>query len=153
VAATAFVAPYSATLDTTTLPDGAHSVAAQAVDTAGNASTLSGVTVTVANAPPADSTAPQSTIPCNSAACARSAKGAAVHVSLTATLPGAPPVSVAPSASVAPAPAPLATPSLPDGAHSVAAPAEDPAGNASALAGVPVTVANAPPADTTAPQS
>ena len=45
-------APYEMTLDTTTLSDGAHTIAAHAHDTSGNMAVSSEISVTIANAPP-----------------------------------------------------------------------------------------------------
>ena len=46
---TSTTAPYTATLDTTTLTDGTHSLAAVATDTSGNSTTSAPVAITVAN--------------------------------------------------------------------------------------------------------
>ncbi|MDP9185200.1 MAG: DNRLRE domain-containing protein, partial [Actinomycetota bacterium] len=54
--ATDTTAPYSATWDSTTVPNGTHSLTTRAVDTVGNAGTSNGVDVTVANV--VDSTPP-----------------------------------------------------------------------------------------------
>ena len=56
--------------DTRTSPNGSHSLAAVARDAAGNSQTASTVTVTVSNAPPADTTAPS--VPTNLTAAASS---------------------------------------------------------------------------------
>ena len=63
------------------MPDGAHTVAARAVDTATNQTTSTAANVTVSNA---DTTPPTSTIACNGAACAGT-YSAAVTVTLSAT--------------------------------------------------------------------
>jgi hypothetical protein len=76
-------APYSFDWDSSTVPDGAHALAARAVDSAGNAKTSSAATVTVNNHP-VDATAPVSTISCNGSACATGYYGAAVSVALAA---------------------------------------------------------------------
>ena len=53
-------APYSASLNTTTVPNGSHTLGARAYDAAGNMGTAANVNVTVTNAstPPPDTTAP-----------------------------------------------------------------------------------------------
>jgi hypothetical protein len=66
------VAPYSVTLDTTTLAEGIHSLAARAVDAAGNTTTSAALTVTVGNAPRLVITQPEN---------ASTASGPGVHVS------------------------------------------------------------------------
>jgi peptidoglycan/xylan/chitin deacetylase (PgdA/CDA1 family) len=79
-------APYSAAWDSASVVDGAHTIVARAVDTAGNATSSTSTSVTVANgAPTPDTTAPATTISCNGAACASSYYNAAVSVGLTAT--------------------------------------------------------------------
>ena len=64
------ITPYSVSWDTRTSPNGSHGLAAVARDVAGNTQTASTVTVSVSNAPPADTTAP--TVPTNLAAAASS---------------------------------------------------------------------------------
>src|SRR5207253_2143267 len=46
------VAPYSLAWDSTSVPDGSHTITALARDAAGNTATTAAVTVTVSNAPP-----------------------------------------------------------------------------------------------------
>ena len=73
--------PYSFSWNSTTVPDGAHAVAARAVDTATNQTTSTAANVTVSNA---DTTPATSTIECNGAACA-GPYSAAVDITLSAT--------------------------------------------------------------------
>ena len=81
VVGTDATSPYSFSWNSTTVPDGAHTVAARAVDTATNQTTSTAANVTVSNA---DTTPPTSTIACNGAACA-GPYSAAVTVTLSAT--------------------------------------------------------------------
>ena len=69
-------APYSFALDTTTLPNGTHTLEALAADAAGNTASSAPISVTVANTPP-DTTAPTVSI---------SSPAAGVTVSGTATV-------------------------------------------------------------------
>jgi Bacterial Ig domain/Chitobiase/beta-hexosaminidase C-terminal domain len=78
---TASSAPYSVSWNSQSVADGTHTIAARALDPAGNPTTSSSATVTVSNA---DTTPPTSTISCNAAACANW-YNAAVSVSLSAT--------------------------------------------------------------------
>jgi peptidoglycan/xylan/chitin deacetylase (PgdA/CDA1 family) len=76
-------APYSINWNSSTVPDGPHTVSARAFDTAGNNTTSSNVSITVANT--VDTTAPTSAISCDGSACASSAYASPVSVTLAAT--------------------------------------------------------------------
>jgi hypothetical protein len=80
-------APYGVDWDSRGVADGTYLVRARAVDVAGNATTASAASVTVANAssPPPDTTAPTTAISCNAATCASTYYNAAVSVALAAT--------------------------------------------------------------------
>ena len=76
--------PYNVSWDSSTVPDGAHTVVAKAFDTAGNSTTSGSVSITVGNA--VDTTAPTSTISCDGAACTSSPYSPGpVSVTLAAT--------------------------------------------------------------------
>ena len=78
VVGTASSSPYTFSWNSASVADGTHTVAARAVDTAGNQTTTQAVNVTVDNTPPA------STISCNGAACSSSPYLSSVSVSLAA---------------------------------------------------------------------
>jgi peptidoglycan/xylan/chitin deacetylase (PgdA/CDA1 family)/archaellum component FlaF (FlaF/FlaG flagellin family) len=78
-------APYSVAWDSASVADGAPTIAARAVDPAGNATNSSAVTVTVGNGGPTDTTPPTTTIGCNGATCATGYYNASVSVTLSAT--------------------------------------------------------------------
>lgn len=145
---------WSRSLDTRTLSDGSHSIAVRASDAAGNAATNT-VAVSVTNAPPPDTTAPDVSI-------ASPGQGTTVGGTITATGNASDAVGVSKievrvdsgSWQLASGTSfwshSIDTTSLSDGSHTVTTRATDAAGNASS-ATVGVTVSNAPPADTTAP--
>ncbi|HEV8462613.1 MAG TPA: chitobiase/beta-hexosaminidase C-terminal domain-containing protein [Gaiellaceae bacterium] len=81
VVSTDDTAPYSFNWNSASVADGTHTLDARAVDTAGNSTTSSDVSVVT------DQIAPSSTISCNSTTCQTSAYGSAVTVSLAATDP------------------------------------------------------------------
>jgi hypothetical protein len=80
-------APFSVGWNSTSVADGQHSITARAVDVSTNAATSGAVAVTVDNdtPPPPDTTAPSSSIACDSAACASGYYNAGVSVTLSAT--------------------------------------------------------------------
>ncbi|HEX4525868.1 MAG TPA: chitobiase/beta-hexosaminidase C-terminal domain-containing protein [Gaiellaceae bacterium] len=79
VVGTATTSPYVFSWNSASVADGTHTMAARAVDSAGNQTTTQAVTVTVDNTPPS------STISCNSATCSADPYSAPVFVSLQAT--------------------------------------------------------------------
>ena len=82
----ATAAPYVETWDSKSVPDGTVSIAARAVDTAGNTRTSQSHLVTVGNnPPPVDSTPPEVAIACNGTACSTAPYSAAVEASLSAS--------------------------------------------------------------------
>jgi peptidoglycan/xylan/chitin deacetylase (PgdA/CDA1 family) len=81
VVGTATSSPYSFGWNSATVADGSHIVSARAVDSAGNQTISTTVTVSVSNA---DTTAPSSTISCNGNPCASSPYAASVSVTLAA---------------------------------------------------------------------
>jgi hypothetical protein len=142
--------PYSVSIDTTTLSNGVHSIAARARDAAGNAATSTAVSVTVNNA---DTTAPTVSV-------TSPAAGQTVTGTITATATATDAVGVvgvqflvdgAASGSedtTSPYSASIDTTTLSNGTHTIAARARDAAGNTRTSTAVSVTVNNA---DTTAP--
>jgi hypothetical protein len=140
-------APYSVPWDTTTVGDGSHTITAIAADAAGNQTTSAPVTVTVSNAPPADTTPPSVSI-------SSPAGGATVSGTINVTANAADDVGVAgvqfqldgvnagPVLTTAPYSIPWDTTTASDGAHTLTAVAADAAGNQTASAPVTVTVAN-----------
>lgn len=147
-------APYEVSLDTKTLTNGTHSITAIARDAAGNSTTSTAVSVTVANVIP-DTTAP--TVSVTAPAADANVSGT---ISLTAN--AADDVGVAgvtflvdgnPVGSEdtdSPYQVSLDTATLTNGAHTITAVARDAAGNSTTSAAISVTVANVVP-DTTAP--
>jgi peptidoglycan/xylan/chitin deacetylase (PgdA/CDA1 family) len=83
VVGTDATSPFSINWNSAGVADGSHTIAARAVDSAGNATTSTAATVTVTNTP--DTTAPTSTISCNGGACGSGYVNAAVSVTLAAT--------------------------------------------------------------------
>ena len=140
-------APYAIAWNTTGASDGTHTITAIAQDTAGNTRTSSLVTVTVSNAPPADTTPPTVSItaPANGAtvsgtinvtASASDNVGVAgVQFQLDGVNAGAPDTS-------APYSIPWDTTTASNGTHTLTAIAQDTAGNQTVSAPVTVTVAN-----------
>ncbi|HUA58245.1 MAG TPA: Ig-like domain-containing protein [Verrucomicrobiae bacterium] len=138
--------PYSLALNTTSLSNGPHTIAAMAKDTAGNSTTSATVTITVNNVtvtPPSVSI----TSPANGAtvsgslaitASATSSIGiASVQFQLDAANLGSP-VAAAPYAWT------VDTTTLTNGTHTLDAMAKDTAGNSTTSATVTITVSNAP---------
>jgi len=149
-------APYAVSWNTTTASNGSHTLVAVARDILGVTYTSSPVTVTVANGPPPDTTAPSVSI-------TSPANGATVSGTINVTASASDNVGVtsvqfrldgadagAPDTS---APYSIAwnTTGSSDGAHTISAVARDAAGNSTTSAPITVTVSNAPPADTTPP--
>jgi peptidoglycan/xylan/chitin deacetylase (PgdA/CDA1 family) len=79
--------PFSIAWDSTSVPDGTHTIAVHALDSSGNQVGSDSVTVTVDNSapPPPDTTPPTSTISCNDAPCSTGTYDTAVSVTLAAT--------------------------------------------------------------------
>jgi len=144
-------APYSIPWDTRTVGDGAHSISAIARDAAGNTRASSTISVTVSNAPPADTTPPAVSI-------TSPANGATVSGTINVTANAADNVGVAgvqfqldgvnagPVLTATPYSIPWDTTTASDGAHTLTAIAADAAGNSTTSAPVTVTVANGSPA-------
>jgi len=140
-------APYSIAWNTTGSSDGAHTITAIAADAAGNQAQSAPVTVTVSNAPPADTTPPSVSI-------TSPAGGATVSGTITVTASASDNVGVAgvqfqldganAGAPDTSAPYSIAwdTTTAADGAHTISAIAADAAGNQAQSAPVTVTVAN-----------
>jgi PKD repeat protein len=149
-------APYSIAWNTTGSSDGSHSISAVARDAAGNTRTSAAVTVTVSNAPPADTTPPSVSI-------TAPANGTTVSGTVNVTASASDNVGVAgvqfqldgvnagPVLTAAPYSIPWDTATASDGSHTISAVARDAAGNQTTAAPVTITVSNAPPADTTPP--
>jgi hypothetical protein len=147
-------APYALSLDTRTLTNGAHTIAARARDAAGNVATSAAVTVSVNNPTP-DTTAP-------TVALTAPVNGQTVTGTLTLTATATDGVGVTgvqflvdgqphgAEDTSAPYTLALTTTSLANGSHTFAARARDAAGNTRTSAVVTVTVNNTVP-DTTAP--
>ena len=149
-------APYSIPWDTRTVGDGAHTLSAVARDAAGNRRTSSTITVTVSNAPPADTTPPAVSItsPANGATVSGTINvtaGASDNVGVTSVQFRLDGVDAGPPDTSAPYSIAWNTATVGDGAHTVSAVARDAAGNSTTSAPVTVTVSNAPPADTSPP--
>ena len=137
-------APYSVPVNTLTLANGAHTIAARARDAAGNTTTSAAVTVTVTNA---DLTAPAVSV-------TSPAAGQTVSGAITATATASDNVGVAgvqflvdgqnygAEDTSAPYSVPVNTLTLANGAHTIAARARDAAGNLTASAAVTFTVSN-----------
>jgi peptidoglycan/xylan/chitin deacetylase (PgdA/CDA1 family) len=150
----ATAAPFQASLDTTTLTNGNHSVTAIARDAAGNSTTSAAVLFVVANVS-ADTTAP--TVAVTSPAANASVSGT---INLTADASdnvGVVGVKffvdgnlVGSEVTASPFQVSLDTTTLTNAPHSITAVARDAAGNSTTSAAVSVTVNNVTP-DTTAP--
>ena len=148
VVATDTTDPYTATLDTTTLTDGAHALRARAVDGADRATLGDPVSVTVDNTGPTTAL----TAPAANATLAGMA-------GFTATATDASGIDhvdflvddqVVGTDATAPYAATFNTTTLPDGPHTVRVRAQDTAGNVTTAPTVPVTIRNAVPAPTVA---
>jgi subtilisin family serine protease len=144
--------PYSFAWDTTTLPNGAHTLQAVATDAANNSTSTDVIPVTVANTPP-DTTPPTvsfgspangATVSGTTTVSANAADDVGV-VSVEFSIDGA----VVATASAAPYAFTWNTTASSNGSHTLQAVATDAAGNASSVTRV-VNVANTPP-DTTPP--
>src|SRR5205809_656458 len=145
-------APYSIPFDPTTTSNGQHTITAVARDAAGNRTTSAPVTVTVANAPPPDTTPPTVSI-------SSPANGATISATVTVSASASDNVGVVGvqflldngvngSADVTTAPYSVSwnTATASDGSHTITAVARSAAGNSKTSAPVTVTVANnAPP--------
>src|SRR6266849_8659670 len=144
--APATTSPYTVSLNTTTLSNGNHTLAARAKDTAGNSATSAAITVTVSNTPPPPPTV-SITSPTNGAtvsgtisvvASASSSVGiASVQFLVDGANFGAP-------ATASPYTVSLNTTALSNGNHTLAATAKDTAGNSATSASITVTVSNMP---------
>ena len=149
-------APYAVSWNTVGAANGSHTLTAIARDAAGNRTTSAGVTVTVSNAPPPDTTPPTVSI-------TSPASGAAVSGTVSVTANASDNVGVAgvqflldgtnlgAEDTAAPYTASWNTTGAANGSHTLTAVARDAAGNRTTSAAVTVTVSNAPPPDTTPP--
>ena len=137
---------------TGTLSDGAHSVAVRATDAAGNTDSSPATrSFTVAAAPPADSTAPDTTITSGPTG---TSNDSTPTFAFTATEANSVFECQVDSGAWANCTSPWTTGALSDGAHSVAVRATDVAGNTDATPATrSFTVAAGPPPDTTAPDT
>jgi hypothetical protein len=147
--------PYAVSWNTTGAANGSHTIAAIARDAAGNSTRSATVTVTVNNAPPADTTPP--TVSITSPANGATVNGT-VSVSANASdnvgvvgvqfqLDGA---NLGAQDTSAPYSVSWNTTTASNGSHTLTATARDAAGNQTS-AQVTVTVSNGPPPDTTPP--
>src|SRR5213076_1948757 len=149
-------APYSILFDPTTTSNGQHTITAVARDAAGNRTTSAPVTVTVANAPPPDTTPPTVSI-------TSPANGQTISTTVTVSANASDNVGVVGvqfrldganlggEDTAAPYSIPFDPTTTSNGQHTITAVARDAAGNSKTSAPVTVTVANAPPPDTTPP--
>jgi beta-mannanase len=139
-------APYAASLDTTTLADGSHTLTATAKDTSGNSATSAPITVTVTQSPP-DTTPPTVSI-------SSPADGSTVSGVTAVTATAADDVAVASvgffvdgalisTATSAPYSASFNAATLSVGSHSLTAVATDTSSNATTSAVTHVTVPSA----------
>jgi hypothetical protein len=147
---------WSTSLDTATLADGGHTITARAKDAAGNVGT-DAVAITVSNAPPPDTTAPTVTIGSPS-------EGATVSGAVTVSGTAADDTALASvsirvddgtwsrASGASTWSASIDTTAFADGAHTIAARAEDTSGNVTRTS-IGVTVANTqtPPPSTSSP--
>ncbi|HXU11693.1 MAG TPA: Ig-like domain-containing protein, partial [Candidatus Binatia bacterium] len=146
--------PYSVAWNTTAVSNGSHSLTARARDSAGNQTTSAAVTVTVSNAPPADTTPPTVSI-------TSPASGATVSGTTTVSASASDNVGVAgvqffvdgSAAGSEDTTSPYSfawnTTTVANGSHSLTARARDAAGNQTTSATVTVTVSNGTPPSTT----
>src|SRR5579864_7187977 len=149
-------APYAVSWNTVGAANGSHTLTAIARDAAGNRTTSAGVTVTVSNAPPPDTTPPTVSI-------TSPGGGATVSGTVSVTANASDNVGVAgvqflldgtnlgAEDTAAPYTASWNTTGAANGSHTLTAVARDAAGNRTTSAAVTVTVSNAPPPDTTPP--
>jgi Big-like domain-containing protein len=142
-------APYSVPWNTTGVANGSHTLTAVARDAAGNTRTSAAVTVTVSNAPPADTTPPTVSV-------TSPANGATVSGTITVTANASDNVGVAgvqffldsldnplgAEDTSAPYQVSWNTTTVSDGQHVIAAVARDAAGNRTTSSTVTVTVSN-----------
>ena len=149
-------APYSISANTTTIPNGSYTFTAVARDAAGNRTTSAPVTVTVANAPPPDTASP--TVGITSPAAGATVSGtitltanASDNVGVVGVQFKRDGVNISAEDTTAPYSVSANTTTIPNGSYTFTAIARDAAGNVSTSAPITVTVANAPPPDTTAP--
>src|SRR5439155_1103173 len=144
-------APYSISWNTTGAANGSHTLTAVARDAAGNRTTSAPVTVTVANAPPPDTTPPTVSIssPSNGqtiSATVTVSANASDNVGVVGVQFGLDGANLGGEDTTAPYPLPWNTATASDGSHTLTAVARDAAGNSTPSAPVTVTVANnAPP--------
>ena len=143
-------APYAYSWASTAVANGSHTIGAVAYDAAGNASSVSQVTVTVSNtAPPADTTAP--TVSLTAPASGATLTGTANLAATASDNVGVARVefrvdgTTVNSDSAAPYAYSWASTAVANGTHTIGAVAYDAAGNASSVSQVTVTVANTAP--------
>jgi hypothetical protein len=147
--------PYSFSWNTTTAANGSHTLMAKAYDAAGNEGMSGTVSVSVSNAPPADTTPP-------TVAIASLSQGATVSGTITVSASASDNVGVArvdlyldgvryASDTTSPYSFSWNTTTAANGSHTLMAKAYDAAGNEGISGTVSVSVSNAPPGDTTPP--
>jgi len=146
--------PYAVPWNTTTASNGSHRLTATARDAAGNRATSSQVSVTVSNAPPADTTPPTVSI-------TSPANGATVSGTIQVSATASDNVGVAgvqffvdgsalgSEDTTSPYAVSWNTTTASNGSHTLTATARDAAGNRTTSAQVTVNVSNAPPSNTT----
>ncbi|HQU61774.1 MAG TPA: Ig-like domain-containing protein, partial [Nitrosomonas sp.] len=148
-------APFAFTLDTAKIPNGSYSLVAHASDAAGNQGISAAASVTVNNAPAADTQKPTISI-------ASPISGSTVSGSIPVSFSYADNVAVTAvdlyvngqlhgKSTQAPFAFTLDTAKIPNGSYSLVAHASDAAGNQGISAAASVTVNNAPAADTQKP--
>ncbi len=149
-------APYTASLDTTTLADGSHGLTAVATDISGNATTSAPVSFTANNV----GTPPDTTPP--TAAITSPADGSTLSGAATVWATATDDVAVASvgflvdgtlvsTSTVAPYAAAIDTTTLTNGSHTLTAVATDASDNSTTSAAVAITIANLPPAGCPSP--
>jgi hypothetical protein len=153
VGAALTASPYTTTLDSTTLSEGAHSITAAVTDSAGNTSTSTAVSIIVGNtttavsvvAPAVGATVSGKTVTLTATATAGTGLTvASVQFKVDGSNVGA-------ALTASPYTTTLDSTTLLDGAHSITAAVTDSAGNTSASAAVSVTVNNTTTAVSVAP--
>src|SRR5690606_31280322 len=148
-------APFAFTLNTAKMPNGSYSLAAHASDAAGNQGISAAASVTVNNAPAADTQKPTISI-------ASPISGSTVSGNIPVSFSYADNVAVTAvdlyingqlhaKSTQAPFALTLDTTKAPNGSYSLVAHASDAAGNQGISAAASVTVNNAPAADTQKP--
>jgi hypothetical protein len=146
-------APYTATWDTTQVPNGSHTLTAVARDTAGNLTTSAAVSVTISNA----TTTVSITAPSTGATVSGTTVAVSATASSTAGIAGVQlkvdGINLGAEKTTAPYTVTWDTTQVPNGSHTLTTVARDTAGNLTISAAVSVTVSNATTVSITAPSS